>query len=145
MLEIPEEALREVVMNAIVHRNYTLQGPIKIAIYEDRLEIFSPGNFAGPLDTRHLEMGLTYIRNTIIARVMREAKYIEKLGSGFLILFTSYRERKLSRPQVIDGPGFIKCILPRPQKRWKIQTQENNNAILNLFHGGSGVSVSDVI
>jgi ATP-dependent DNA helicase RecG len=54
-LEIPEIALREIIINAIVHRDYQLAGPIKIAIYDHQVEIFSPGNFPGPLKTTQLE------------------------------------------------------------------------------------------
>jgi len=48
-LEIPEEAIREIILNAIVHRNYHINGPSKIAIYDNRIEIFSPGIFPGPM------------------------------------------------------------------------------------------------
>lgn len=56
-LEIPLKALREIVMNAIVHRNYQIPGPTKMAIYDDRIEIFSPGNFPGPLQTDDFRNG----------------------------------------------------------------------------------------
>jgi predicted HTH transcriptional regulator len=85
-----------------------------VAIYDNRVEIFSPGVFEGPLDTQNLMMGLTYIRNHIICKIFREAGYIEKLGSGFITLFESYEQRGgLYPPQVIEGENFIKCILPR--------------------------------
>jgi len=101
-------------MNAIVHRDYSIPAPTKIAIYNDRMEVFSPENFPGPIDLDDLEKGLTFIRNPIICRIFREAGYIEKLGSGFRMLFESYRNYNLLRPSVIEGNGFIKCILPRP-------------------------------
>lgn len=113
-LEIPEKALREVIANAIVHRHYQIPGPTKVAIYDDRIEIFSPGNFPGPLLPDELESGITYLRNHVICRIFREAGYVEKLGSGFLTLFKSYRENLLPKPRVIEGTGYIKCILPRP-------------------------------
>jgi ATP-dependent DNA helicase RecG len=54
-LELPQEALREVILNAIIHRDYFLPGPTKIAIFDDRIEIFSPGTFPGPLNSSNLE------------------------------------------------------------------------------------------
>ena len=95
-LEIPPVAIREVLLNAIVHRNYHIQGPVKIAIYDNRIEVFSPGVFPGPLDTNNLMKGITYIRNAVICKAFREAGYIEKLGSGFIELFESYEEEGLS-------------------------------------------------
>ena len=113
MLEIPEVALREILINAIVHRNYHLQSPTKIAIFDDRLEIFSPGNFPGPLVPQNLCAGLTYIRNIALTKILRRAQLVESLGSGFRTLFESYAERNLPEPLVIEGENYVKCILPR--------------------------------
>lgn len=140
-LEIPEVALREVLINAIVHRDYHLAGPIKIAVYDDRVEIFSPGNFPGPLNINQLENGITYIRNHVICRIFREAGYIEKLGSGFLTLFQSYRQHQLPEPQVIEGTGYIKCILPRQNKTIRYDDQDD---ILRLFYSANDISTKEI-
>lgn len=135
--EIPEVALREILINAIIHRNYHINGPIKIAIYENRIEIFSPGTFPGSLDVHNLKMGITYIRNKAIAKIFREMGYMEKLGTGFITLFESYEKYKLPTPQVIEGANYIKCILPRPSTRVPILKENNAHdelqSILNLF------------
>jgi len=145
-LEIPELALREIIINAIVHRDYQLPGPIKIAIYEDRVEIFSPGNFPGPLKVDQLEMGITYIRNHLICKLFREAGYIEKLGSGFLTLFNSYRQYHLPSPKIIEGTGFIKCILPRSDRQGRAyQAKENDDEILDLFYANPEMNVREII
>lgn len=152
LLEIPEEALREIVINALIHRNYQIPGPCKIAIYTDRVEIFSPGNFPGPLQSDKLEMGITYIRNPVICRVFREAGYIEKLGSGFITLFSSYRKRKLPTPSVIESHGFVKCILPRPSHQIMQQPisqindeqSDRETEILNMLNITESIVASDV-
>ena len=146
-LEIPEEALREVILNAIIHRNYHSSAPIKISIFDDRIEIFSPGNFPGPILQHQLEMGLTFVRNRIIARVFREAGYIEKLGSGFLTLFDTYRKRGLKLPTIIEGHGFVKCILPRPSVHEPKQAQVmgRQEMVLQLFYLGDEIRISDVM
>jgi len=144
--EIPQIAIREIVINAIVHRDYRLPGPVKIAIYDDRIEIFSPGNFPGPLQVDQLEMGITYIRNTIICKIFREAGYVEKLGSGFLTLFDTYRQYHLPRPHVVENAGFIKCILPRPQAQSKPEkTDSQHDKILRLFYMTDQLKTQDVI
>ncbi len=112
-LEIPEVAIREILINAVAHRNYAINGPSKIAIYEDRLEFFSPGLFPGPLNVNNLEQGITYIRNVVITKAFREIGIIEKLGTGFISLFSSYRDWGLEKPTVTEGQNFIKCVLPR--------------------------------
>ncbi len=146
-LEIPEEALREVILNAIIHRNYQTSAPIKISIFDDRIEIFSPGNFPGPILQHQLEMGLTFVRNRIIARVFREAGYIEKLGSGFLTLFETYRKRGLKSPVIIEGHGFVKCILPRPSANEPKQAQVigRQEMVMQLFYLSDEIRISDVM
>ncbi|MCB1116662.1 MAG: helix-turn-helix domain-containing protein, partial [Chlamydiia bacterium] len=145
-LEIPETALREVLLNAIVHRNYHINAPTKIAIYDNRIEVFSPGVFPGPLDPNNLKMGITYIRNRAICKAFREGGYIEKLGSGFITLFESYEARKLSPPEVIEGENFIKCILPRSSFPSKQEEADDvGKKILNLFEMSDAITISDVM
>lgn len=145
-LEIPETALREILLNAVIHRNYHIDAPIKVAIYDNRVEIFSPGVFPGPLDSQNLKLGLTFIRNKVICKVFREAGLIEKLGSGFITLFESYEERGLHKPEVIEGEGFVKCILPRPSfGAEKVEDDQELKTILNLFEFSSEIAISDVM
>lgn len=144
-LEIPPTAIREVLLNAIVHRNYHVPGPIKVAIYDNRLEFFSPGVFPGLLKTNNLKMGLTYIRNGVICKVFREAGYIEKLGSGFIELFESYEKMGLYPPQVIEGDNFIKCILPRPTFGVEQPSQDDAQKILALFEIVEEAGISDIM
>jgi ATP-dependent DNA helicase RecG len=144
-LEIPEEAIREALLNMIVHRNYHQKGPSKIAIFQNRIEFFSPGTFFGPLNTQNLKLGLSFIRNAAICKVFREADYIEKMGSGFITIFKSYEKRGLKTPVIIEGEGFVKCILPR-ELVTKIKTgDEELHAILTLFDLATEVSVSEVV
>lgn len=146
-LEIPEVAIREVLLNAIVHRNYHISAPIKIAIYDNRIEVFSPGDFPGPINDSNLLSGLTYIRNPGIGKIFRQGKYIEKLGSGFHNLFNSYKTWELKTPEVIEGENYIKCILPR-EKLKSLQdadTSSEEATILNLFGLANEITIADVI
>lgn len=145
LYEIPEIAIREALVNAIVHRNYHINGPTKIAIYDNRLEIFSPGGFPGELHEHNLLMGLTYIRNRVIAKVFRESGYSEKLGTGFRIIFSSYKEYNLRPPSIIEGENFVKCILPRQKlESIPIQTDTVAGLILNLFETAQSLSSSEI-
>lgn len=105
-LEIPEVALREALLNLLVHRNYHLKSPAKIAIFDNRIEFFSPGDFPGPLDTHNLLQGMSFLRNPALCRVFREAHLIEKLGTGLIALFDSYIQRDLPSPQVVEGTSI---------------------------------------
>lgn len=135
-IEIPEEAIREVLLNAIVHRHYGMPSPSKIAIFDDRLEIFSPGNFPGPIKKDPLVLGLTFLRNPVIGRAFRERGLIEKMGTGLMTLFQSFEERQLIRPILQEGVGFVKFILPRPLPRNKelLKLDQECLEIMRLFY-----------
>lgn len=144
VLEIPEKAIREALLNMIVHRNYHQKSPSKIAIYQNRIEFFSPGTFFGPLNPRNLKLGLSFIRNIAICKVFREAEYIEKMGSGLITIFKTYEEAHLKTPSVIEGEGFVKCILPREPKSEESRSDELE-AILELFAMTREISISDIM
>jgi ATP-dependent DNA helicase RecG len=147
VLEIPEIAIREILVNALVHRNYHINAPTKIAIFDNRVEIFSPGTFPGPLNTQNLRMGLTYIRNIAIAKIFREMGLVEKLGSGFITLFESYEQRGLKEPEVLESDNAIKCILPRPTGTLSraFGLADEVQRILHLFDRVTELSIGEIV
>ena len=81
--EYPLEAIREAFINAIIHRDYAILGSdIKVAIYDDMLEITSPGPLPDALPVEELGTGRSEIRNRILAPIFKELKLIEAWGSG---------------------------------------------------------------
>lgn len=144
--EIPEEALREMIMNAIIHRNYNIPGCTKISIFDDRVEIFSPGGF--PRSLPNLRDGFTVLRNEGICKVFREQGLIENFGLGFITLFSSYEKAGLPEPIVHDGGNFIKVILPRATPQTTLRSIEQDDVldtIMKLLIRVDPLAVSDVI
>lgn len=131
MLEIPDEAVREALLNSLLHRNWRIQGPNRISVYPTRVEFFSPGVFPGPLQIGQLELGMTHSRNHAIKKIFREGGYIESLGSGFPTIFNTYRKAGLEKPQVTEGVEFVKCILPR--RKLQETGDVTVNMIMSLF------------
>jgi ATP-dependent DNA helicase RecG len=82
ILEIPETALREAIVNAVVHRDYFIKGAnISVEIFDDRVEISSPGGL--PKGMKQSDLGSRSVtRNPLIASLMLRANYIEQLGTG---------------------------------------------------------------
>ena len=82
ILEIPEDALREALVNAVTHRNYLKEGiPVTVEIFEDRVEIYNFGTL--PKDLKRSDFGKrSSPRNPLIAHLMLRAKYIERMGTG---------------------------------------------------------------
>lgn len=105
---IPSEALREGIINALVHRKYSIPGAIKIALYDDRLEIFSPGAFPGLISIYNLGDGTTFLRNIVVARIARKMRLMEKLGSGIRLIFDSCRKSGIRKPEYNENGDFVK-------------------------------------
>ena len=93
-----------------MNRKYWISGAVKIALFDDRLEIFNPGNFPGLVDTKHLVDGTTYLRNPVIARLMRRFGLIEKLGTGIRLIQESCAQVGLAAPEFIDGADSVKVV-----------------------------------
>ncbi|MBW2109678.1 MAG: putative DNA binding domain-containing protein [Deltaproteobacteria bacterium] len=80
---IPLEILREVVINALVHADYSQRGaPIRVAFFDDRIEVENPGILLPGMTIEDMRRGVSKIRNHVIARIFREMNLIEQWGSG---------------------------------------------------------------
>ena len=80
--ELPEEALREAMVNALVHRDYTVRGPIRLLVFRDRIEVHSPGKPPNTVDVEAMKLGTHVPRNPIILSHLAKMGYVTSLGSG---------------------------------------------------------------
>ncbi|WP_341876627.1 ATP-binding protein [Defluviitalea saccharophila] len=81
--EIPIVAIREAIVNAVVHRDYSISGSdVTVAIFDDRIEITSPGVLPKSLSIEDIKKGRSEIRNRVLARVFKEMNLIEQWGTG---------------------------------------------------------------
>lgn len=78
----PMEAIRELILNALAHRDWTRSTDIELRIFSDRLEIISPGALPGPMTIQKMKAGQRYARNALIMEVLREYNYVEERGMG---------------------------------------------------------------
>ncbi|MEA1992314.1 MAG: ATP-binding protein [Thermodesulfobacteriota bacterium] len=79
----PEEAVREAIVNALVHRDYLLSGTtIELSVYEDRIEIVSPGRLPNGITPQRMVTGCRSARNQLLKDVMRDYGYLEHMGMG---------------------------------------------------------------
>ena len=100
---IPLGILREVVINALVHADYSQKGgPIRVAFFDDRIEVENPGILLPGLTLDDIRQGLSKIRNHVIARVFRELNLIEQGGSGIPRMFREAEELGLPELQIAE-------------------------------------------
>lgn len=79
----PEEVIRETIVNAIAHRDYTISGTdIELSIYSDRLEVISPGRLPNTVTIERMKAGCRATRNELIKEVLRDYHYVEATGLG---------------------------------------------------------------
>ena len=80
----PDLVLREAVVNALVHRNYSIVGSkIRIFMFHDRLEFRSPGRLPNTVTIEKMKVGVSYARNPFLVKYMENIRYIDQLGKGF--------------------------------------------------------------
>ncbi len=109
--EYPFEAVRELLVNAVAHRDYNLQGDcIHLNIFADRLEISSPGTLPGPVTLKNL-LEARYARNAIIAQVLSDLGYVERLGYGLDRVVESTRKAGLLPAQFEEIAGTFRVTL----------------------------------
>lgn len=81
--QYPHEAVREAVINAVLHADYsTMRSSIQVAIFDDRMEITNPGPLPLGLSLEIALSGVSQLRNRVLGRVFRELRLIEQWGSG---------------------------------------------------------------
>lgn len=117
--EYPVIAIREVIRNAVIHRDYSLKGKdIKIAVFDDKIEITSPGKLMPTIDFNDMESGQSDIRNKVLAPVFKKLGIIEQWGNGLRLIaeeLKKYPEIKMewSEPGFAFRVTFIKTDYDR--------------------------------
>ena len=112
--DIPLPAIREGILNAICHRDYSITGADnKLDIFSDRIEITSPGTLPSGITLQDLGDGISEVRNRLIVKIFREAGYVEQLGTGIMRIKEGCRTNALPEPKFEEIGNFFKTIIFR--------------------------------
>jgi ATP-dependent DNA helicase RecG len=104
--EIPSDVIREAVVNAIAHRDYTSAGAIQVSVFADRVEVWNPGTLIPPLTPESLRRPHGSIaRNPRICEALFLARYIEKYGTGTLMIIRESLAHALPEPDFVQRGG----------------------------------------
>lgn len=114
VLELPEEALRETILNAVAHRNYFLTGGIHIYIFADRVEFVSPGGLVKGMSKKDLGKK-SLSRNQLLFGLMQRMDLVEEIGSGILRIKQAMKEYKLPAPKIIVEDHWFTVVYKRPE------------------------------
>jgi ATP-dependent DNA helicase RecG len=90
--DVPTAALREAVVNALVHRDYTIPGPVRVFVFPDRVEVISPGRPPNSVDAEGMRVGAHVPRNPHIYARVADAQFATRAGSGIRRIARLLRE-----------------------------------------------------
>lgn len=113
--EYPEKAIREIVANAVIHRDYRItETYTQVNVFDDRIEVFNPGNLPPGVTVENIKTAQVS-RNKIIAARLNEMDYLEEYGRGIDIVFAKMAEWDLLPPILKDTANSFRVILPGPK------------------------------
>ncbi len=112
--ELPTAALRELIINAAIHRNYAKSESVQVAVYDDRVEVSSPGGMFGSLTLDEALLGRSSIRNRIIASVCEKLRVVEGWGSGLKRVFGLCAKSGVRAPVFEEVGDMLRVNFYRP-------------------------------
>lgn len=123
--DYPEEAMREALMNSLVHRDYSYSASTLVSVYEDRIEFVSIGGLLSGVEVEDIMLGLSVCRNPKLASVFYRLKLIEAYGTGMPKIMKAYKDSGLE-PKIEATNNAFKIALP------------NRNAVKSSMPATSG-------
>ena len=130
--DYPEEALREAMLNALVHRDYSFSASTLVNVYDDRIEFVSIGGLPSGIELDDIMLGLSICRNPKLAGVFYRLKLIEAYGTGIPKIMNAYRDSS-SKPTIEVTSNAFKITLP------------NRNAAISSSSMNAGTSCEERI
>lgn len=134
---VPREAYREAVLNALIHRRLDLNAAVQVAMYDDRIEITSPGGLPQGISKSDYLFGrVSNPRNPTLTMVFYLLNYIEKFGTGISRIKSAY-EDYAAQPQFNISENFIRLVLPVIDYKKPRQGEDLPSHLLRLLdeHG----------
>jgi predicted HTH transcriptional regulator len=141
---VPPEAVREAVINAVVHTDYAQRGaPIRLSIFDDRLEIENPGLLPFGLTIEDLPRGVSKLRNRVIGRVFHALGLIEQWGSGVQRMTAACEAAGLPAPVFEEIATRFRVTIATTQVGPRV-VDDTDQAILDALSGAKGLATSDI-
>jgi ATP-dependent DNA helicase RecG len=144
---VPADAWLEGIVNAAVHRSYSMVGDhIRVEVFDDRIEISSPGRFPGLVDLEHPLETMRFARNPRIARVCADLNLGQELGEGIRRMFDEMRQAGLTDPIYRQTSGSVELqLLAEPVDRLLDERlPEHARAITRALRSAGRMSTGEV-
>lgn len=143
---VPINAVREAIINAVVHADYSQHGtPIRVAIFNDRIEIDNPGLLRFGLTISDIKQGISKLRNRIIGRIFHAIGLIERWGSGIQRIISSCNDGGFPEPKFEEiGTHFRVTIFTNRNKNASLLDATNQKIIELLKKHIEGLTTSKI-
>lgn len=109
------ETIREVIANAVAHRDYGVSGPVQLRVFPDRLQVISPGGLPNGVSPEAMRIGVSVHRNPFIVGFLRTRRIIDAFGRGIVLLIEEAAQLGLPQPLISAPDGFVNVTV-----RWII-------------------------
>ena len=140
----PPVAIREAVINAVAHADYSQRGaPIRISIFDNRVEIENPGLLPFGLSIADLERGVSKLRNRVIGRVLNELGLVEQWGSGVQRMIGACRDAGLPPPAFEEIANRFRVTIPTIPIR-QPDLDRIDLTIVDAVTSGNGLSTGEI-
>jgi ATP-dependent DNA helicase RecG len=145
---VPEDAWLEGLVNAVVHRSYSVAGDhIRVEIFDDRIEVWSPGRFLGLADLSDPSNVTRFARNPRIARVCADLRFGQELGEGIRRMFEEMRRAGLNDPVYHQGSSGVQLsLLGDPVERaLDAQLTDRGRGIMAMLRQAERLSTGEIV
>ena len=105
------ESVREVVANAVAHRDYGLTGPVQLRVFPNRLEVVSPGALPNGVTPEAMRVGVSVHRNPFLVEFLRTRRIIDAFGRGVVLLVEEAARLALPEPSIKAPDGFVEVVM----------------------------------
>lgn len=140
--KVPEKAFREAVANALVHRTWDVNANIRILMFEDRIEISSPGGLpSGISEDEYLNGNISTLRNPVLGNIFFRLHYIEMFGTGIKRIVDAYKTCQI-KPRFEIKENSITVILPVLSAT--VSVTSDGKRALELLNGEMRYSSSEI-
>ena len=121
--DYPDEALREALLNAAIHRDYSYHSSILISIFDDRMEIVSMGGLMPGLTRNDIMLGISLQRNENLASLFYRLQLVEAFGTGIPRIHCAYKD-STAKPEILVSENAFKIVLPNQNTSYTSTTGE---------------------
>lgn len=148
MYEMPMGSIREIIANAITHRSYLEPGNVQVALYDNRLEVTSPGMLLNGVTIEKIKEGYSKVRNRAIANAFSYMRIIEEWGSGIPRMFDEFSRYGLAEPELVDMDGdfrvnfYRSSVTPKVTDKVTDKLTEREMSVIRLIKSNPKITTT---